>query len=204
MTEQPTKTCRKCGETKPLLAYAGRQNTCVACTQAQRAKTQERKDAVAWSPELGERIVDCLAAGMTIAELTAPSWAPTARQLRAFRRSDPSFDAACDEALAQSAAAHLDKAKAVLQQLEAGKLPSSDAKTLFDGHMKLAATLDPRRYGNNATIDLTSAGKPVLDFDSVVAALLAAVPVTKALTKPDEAIDVQAEAVPPADGRTLQ
>jgi hypothetical protein len=200
MTEQPTKTCLKCQEAKPLIAFAGRQNTCISCRDAAKARTLERKEAVAWSPELGERIVDMLAAGMTIAEVCAQAAMPTARQLRAFRRSNPEFDAACDDALAQSAAAHLDKAKEVLRNVETGKLPAADGRLLFDGHMRLASVLNPARYGSNATIDVTSAGRPLVDLGSAIAALLAAVP-AKALPAPEP---LEAEAVPVPEERTLQ
>ena len=133
-----TKVCRKCGEAKPLLAFAGRQNTCIACREAAKARTLERKDSVAWSPELGERITDMTAAGMTIAEVCAQAAMPTPRQLKAWRRSNPEFDAAMEAAELQSAAVHLDAAKEVLRQVEDGKLPASDGRFLFDGHIKLA------------------------------------------------------------------
>jgi hypothetical protein len=194
-SDQPTKTCAKCGQAKPLLAYAGRQNTCVACREAAKARTQERKDSVAWSPELGERITDALAAGSTLAEIAGQSWAPTMRQLRAFRRANPGFDQACEEALQASASAHIDAAKQVLRDIEASKAPA-DAKLLFEGHMRLAGTLNPKRFGSNPTIDITSAGRPIVDLTAVLEAAFAALP---ALPKP---IDVEAEEVPP--DRTLQ
>ena len=57
MTEQPqpTKRCRVCSVDKPLLAFAGRQNTCIQCRDAAKARTQERKEAVAYSATLGAR-----------------------------------------------------------------------------------------------------------------------------------------------------
>jgi hypothetical protein len=201
VTEQPTKQCRKCGEAKPLLAFAGRQNTCIACREEQRTKTQERKDAVAWSPELGERITDMQAAGMTIAEVCAQAAMPTARQLKAWRRANPDFDAACDLAEMQSAAAHVDKAKEALRQAEAGKIPVSDAKGMAETHLKLASVLHPKRYGSHATVDVTSQGKPLVDFGAAVKALLDVLP-RAALPAPSEAIDV--EVVPTPEERTLQ
>jgi hypothetical protein len=200
MTEH-TKTCRKCGEAKPLIAFAGRQNTCIQCRDAAKVRTFERKEAVAWSHELGERITDMLAAGMTVAEVCAQSAMPTPRQLRAMRRANPDFDAACEQAETQSAAAHLDKAKEVLRNVEGGKLPASDGRLLFDGHMKLAGTLNPSRYGSNATIDVTSAGRPLVDLGSAIKALLDATTKPTALPAP-EPIDV--EATPAPEGRTLQ
>ena len=194
MTEMPPKVCRRCNETKPLIAFAGRQNTCIQCRDAAKARTAERKEAVVYSPDLGERITDAIAAGSTIAEVCAQSAMPTPRQLRAWRRSNPDFDAACEAAEMQSAAGHLDAAKGVLRQVEAGKLPASDGRLLFDGHVKLAATLNPARYGSNATIDVTSAGRPLIDLGSAIKALLDA---TANVTLPaPEPIDVEAEPVP--------
>lgn len=199
--ETPTKVCRKCSVEKPLVAFRGRQNTCIPCVDAAKARTLERKDAVAWSPEAGERITDMLAAGMTVADVCAQSAMPTPRQLRAWRRANPDFDAACDEALAQSAAAHLDKAKEALVKLEEGKLPAGDAKALFDGHLKLAATLNPARYGTHATLDVTSAGRPLVDFGAAIEALVASLPTAGALPAPTP-IDAEATDVP--EGTTLQ
>jgi hypothetical protein len=167
--------------------------------QAAKARTLERKEAVVWSPELGERIVDMLAAGMTIEELCAQAGMPTPRQLRALRRTNPEFDAACDEALAQSAAAHLDRAKETLRKVEDGKLLASDGRVLFDGHMKLAATLNPSRYGAHATVDLSAGGKPLVSFVEAVEALIAVLPQQPTLPPP---IDVEATEVP--SGATLQ
>jgi hypothetical protein len=200
MTEPPNKTCRKCSISKPLLAFSGRQNTCVSCRDAQRQRTLERKEAVGWSPELGERIADMLAAGMTVAELCEQASMPTPRQLRAMRRANPDFDAACEQAEQQSAAAHLDRAKEVLRNVEAGKLPAADGRLLFDGHMRLAATLNPARYGSHATVDVTSAGRPLVDFGAAVQALIDALP-ARALPAPEP---LDAEATPVPEGRTLQ
>jgi hypothetical protein len=194
----PTKPCAKCGVEKPLTEFSGRQRTCVACVQATKARTVERKEAVRYSPELAERIVDALAAGMTVAEVCAQAAMPTPRQLRAWRRANPDFDAACEDALQQSAFAHIDKAKQVLADIEAGKA-RDDAKLLFEGHMRLAATLNPKRYGSNPTIDITSAGRPIVDLAAVLEAAFAVLP---ALPRPAESIDVEAEEVPP--DRTLQ
>jgi hypothetical protein len=190
----PARTCKRCAQTKGILEFDARRTTCRACYQAKAAKTQERKEAVVWSPELGDRIADMLASGMTIAEVCAQAAMPTPRQLRAMRRANPDFDAACDIAEAQSAAAHLDKAKETLRKVEDGKLPASDGRVLFDGHMKLAATLNPGRYGTHATVDVTSAGRPLVDFGAAVEALIAALP-AKALPAPDEALDAESTPV---------
>jgi transposase-like protein len=196
-----TRVCQKCSAEKPLTAFNARQRTCVDCVQAAKARTLERKDAVAWSPELGERIADMLAAGMTIAEICQSAGFPTSRQLRSWRRVNPDFDAACNLAETQSAAAHLDKAKEVLRNVEAGKLPASDGRLLFDGHIKLAATLNPSRYGSHATVDVTSAGRPLVDFGAAVQALIDALPAPSALPAP---APIDAEATPVPEERVLQ
>jgi hypothetical protein len=189
------KACAKCGEPKPLLAFPGRRNTCDRCIDAAKARRQERKEAIAYTPALGERICDLVAMGYTITEIAEMSGMPTARQMAAWRRGNPEFDAAMLEAEAHSAAAHIDKAKEALRQAEAGKVPVSDAKQLADAHLRLARTLNPKRYGSNATVDITTAGRPLLDFGAVVAALIATIP-QPALPAPRP---IEAEAVP-ADG----
>jgi len=194
MTEVLSKVCVKCSTEKPIIAFPGRRNTCQACIDLARVRTIEKKDAVAFSVELADRITDMLAAGMTVAEVCAQSAMPTPRQLKAWRRTHPEFDAACDLAETQSAAAHLDKAKETLRKVEDGKLPASDGRVLFDGHMKLAATLNPARYGSHATVDVTSAGRPLVDFGAAVQALIDALP-TRALPAP-EPLDVEAVEVP--------
>jgi terminase small subunit-like protein len=200
MADLPTKACTKCSVEKALTEFNGRQRTCRACVEAAKSRTLERKDQVAYTDALAERIVDALASGMTVAEVTAQAAMPTARQLRSFRRANPGFDAACLDAEQQSAAAHLDKAKDVLRRLEGGKLPAPDAKTLFDGHMRLAATLNPGRYGAHpVAIDVTSAGKPLVDFGAAIEALIAALPAQAALPAPTP---LEAEDVP--EDRTLQ
>jgi hypothetical protein len=202
VSDPATRTCKACGETKGILLFNANRRTCRPCEDAKRTKTLERKEAVAYSDALAERIADMLAAGMTVAEVTGQASMPTPRQLRAWRRANPDFHAACEEAEQASAAAHLDKAKQVLADLEAGKVPSGDAKTLFDGHMKLAATLHPARYGAHpVAIDLTSAGRPLVDFGTAIEALIAALPAQAALPAPT--IDAEATEVVP-EGTVLQ
>jgi hypothetical protein len=201
MSDTATKTCRKCSVEKPIVAFAGRQNTCIQCRDAAKARTQERKETVAWSPELGERITDMVAAGMTVAEVCEQAAMPTPRQLRAWRRGNPDFDAACEQAEQQSAAAHLDRAKEVLRNVEGGTLPAADGRLLFDGHMKLAATLNPSRYGAHAAIDIKSDGKPLVDFGAAIEALIAALPVQAALPAPEP---LDAEVAEVQEGATIQ
>ena len=202
MTEQATRTCQKCGQTKGLIEFKARRKTCAACETAAAAKRLERKDLVAFSDALAERIVDMLAAGATVAEVAEQSWGPTPRQLQAWRRGNVDFDAACQEAERLSAAAHLDLAKEALRQAKAGKLPVSDAKSLAETHLKLATTLNPARYGAHATVDVTSAGRPLVDFAAAISALIDALPTNSGALPAPEPLDVDATEVP--EGRTLQ
>jgi len=197
-----TKACSKCGQVKPLIAFPARRKVCAECEQAARARTQERKETVAWSPELGERISDMMGAGMTVAEITGQPAMPTPRQFKTWRRANPDFDAACLAAETESASFHVDKAKEVLRKVEAGDFPAADGRILFDGHVKLAGTLNPRRYGTAAaTIDVTSAGRPLIDFGAAIRALIDALPPPSAgaLPAPTELLSPPAAAGGGAD-----
>jgi transposase-like protein len=194
-----TKVCTRCSAAKPLIAYPGRRSVCSECLEAAKARTAERKEAAVYSEALGQRITDALASGMTVAQVCEQASMPTPRQLRAWRRANPEFHAACEEAERLSAAAHLDKAKEVLVKLEAEELSAMDAKTLFDGHMRLASTLNPSRYG--AHPDLSPPSKALVDFASAIQALIDALPARVALPAPEP---LDAEAVPVVPGRTLQ
>jgi terminase small subunit-like protein len=195
----PTKPCARCNTEKPLTAFAGRQNTCIQCREAAKARTLERKDGATFTPELGEKITDALASGLTVAEITAQAAMPTPRQLRAWRRSNPDFEAACLQAEQASAAAHIDAAKQVVRQMEEGKIPAAEGNHIFNAHMKLAAVLAPARYGAHpVAIDITSQGRPLVDFEKAIEALINALP-AKALPAP--AIDIEAS---PAPTETLQ
>jgi hypothetical protein len=192
-TQPDTKVCSACGEVKPLVAFAPRRKRCTACDDAAKARTAERKESVAYTDVLAERIADMIAAGMTIEAVTAQPSMPTPRQLRAWRRANPDFDAALCAAEVESASAHLDRAKQVLADLETGKLQASDAKVLFDGHIKLAERLHPSRYAAGAlAIDVTSQGKPLVDFGAAIEALIAALPAVPALPKPEPVIEAEA------------
>jgi hypothetical protein len=146
----PTKLCAKCGIEKPLLAYAGRQNTCIQCRDAAKAKTLERKEAVTYSDALAERIVDGVASGLTFAEICAPSGMPTVRQLTAWRRRPPELAEALDAARTHRATIRSDRIDETLANLRAQKISAADARTIIDAEMKLMALEDPARF-NPAT-----------------------------------------------------
>jgi ribosomal protein L37E len=146
----PTKVCRRCGETKPLIAYSGRKNTCATCEAAQRQRTLERKDAISYSDALAERIVDGVASGLTFAEICAPAGMPTVRQLTAWRRRHPELAEAMDAARTHRATIRSDRIDETLASLRAQKISAADARTIIDAEMKLMALEDPARF-NPAT-----------------------------------------------------
>jgi hypothetical protein len=174
-----TKVCRRCNEAKPLLQYPGRRNTCQACIDAARAKTIEKKDAVTYTDALAERICDMLAAGMTVEAICAAAGMPTERQLSKWRRTIPEFDTACDQAMAAQADAHIAMAHDALVKLRKGDMPAADARTIVDGALKLAAAVNPRKYGGlRVQADLTSGGQPLRQVSTLelAKALLVALP----------------------------
>lgn len=146
MTEQITKTCVKCSQAKPLVAFAGRQNTCIACRDAAKARTLERKEAVAWTPELGERITDAVAAGLTVDEICQPAGMPTPRQLARWRRTIVEFDEAYERARAARADVRSDRIDQALNDLRAGKISAADCRTIVESELKMAALENPARY----------------------------------------------------------
>jgi len=146
MTEQPTKQCRKCGQTLPLLSFAGRQNTCIPCRDAAKARTQERKAAIIYSADLGERITDAVAAGLTVDEICQPAGMPTPRQLARWRRTIPEFDEAYERARAARADVRSDRIDQALNDLRAGKISAADCRTIVESELKMAALENPARY----------------------------------------------------------
>jgi hypothetical protein len=191
------KACRACQRELPLTAFDGRRNSCRECLSAAKAKVQERKDTAQFTPQLAERCIDAIASGWTTAQIAEQSWGPTPRQLQAWRRTNPDFHQAMRQAEQISAAAHVDKGKEALRLGEAGEIPVSDAKGLAESHLKFAMALDAKRYGSNAVaIDVTSQGKPLVDFSAAIEALIAVLPV-KALPAPGDVIDI--EATPPTE-----
>jgi hypothetical protein len=190
----PAKRCIKCKTEKPLLAFAGKQNTCIACRDAARVRTLERKDAVAWSPELGERITDAIAAGMTIEAICASAGMPTERQYRKWRRTIPEFDAACDQAMAAQADAHIAMAHDALVKLRKGDIQAADARVIVEGALKLAAAVNPRKYGAlRVQADVTSGGQPLRQVSTLELAKALLVALPAALPPPSPpVIDVEA------------
>jgi terminase small subunit-like protein len=203
VTETPTKKCVRCQVDKPLLAYAGRQNTCIQCRDAAKVRTLERKDAVAWSPELGEKITDAIAAGLSLETICAGAGMPTARQLTKWRRTVPEFDQAMDAAFAAQADSHISLAHDTLLRLKDGKLPAADARVIVDSALKLAAAVNPRKYGAlRAQADVTSGGQPLKAVGTLelAKALLVALPMAQ-LPAPTRTIDVEAVEAPDGSGR---
>lgn len=201
MTEQammPRKSCKACGIEKDLVAYNGRRNVCRECEEARRQRSIEKREAtIQYSPELAEKITSRIEGGETLAEICQGAAWPTRALLARWRRANPEFDAACGQAEQQSAAAHIDKAKEVLRKVEDGKLPVADARLLFDGHVKLAATLSPTRYGSNAAaIDPASVGRPLVSLAAAIQALIDALPTNAGALPAPIPIDVEATEVP--------
>ena len=157
MTEQPqaTKQCRKCGEAKPLLAFAGRQNTCIVCRDAAKAKTLDRKEAIRYSPELGAKICDLIALRTPVAKIVEMAGMPTARQLASWRRMHADFRDAYDLAREQRADARSDRVDEILDDLRVGKIDAPSARVLIEAELKLAAKENPLRYGDRTVADVT-------------------------------------------------
>jgi hypothetical protein len=151
----PTKTCSKCGVEKPLTSFSGRQKTCVDCIQAAKARTQERKEAVAYSPDLAAKICDLIALRTPVAKIVEMAGMPTARQLAAWRRGHAEFRDAYDMAREQRADARSDRVDEILDDLRAGKIEAPSARVLIEAELKLAAKENPARYGDVTRADVT-------------------------------------------------
>jgi alkylated DNA nucleotide flippase Atl1 len=149
MTEH-TKTCRKCGEAKPLVAFAGRQNTCIQCRDAAKARSIERKEHIAFTPALAEKICDLVSMGSTITEIAAMAGMPTARQIVAWRRRHEEFRDAYEQARVARADARSDRVDEALRDLRNGKISAADCRAIVETELKLAALENPGRY-NPAT-----------------------------------------------------
>jgi hypothetical protein len=148
MTEQPTKQCRKCQQILPLLAFAGRQNTCISCRDAQRQRTQERKEAVAYSPAIAQRIADGIAMRIPLVKLCEPAGMPTPRQVASWRREHPEFRELCEEARTARADARSDRIDQLLDDLVAGKIDAASCRVAIEMELKLAGKEAPARYGD--------------------------------------------------------
>src|SRR5262245_24302265 len=157
MTDQPqaTKQCRKCGQEKGLLQCPRRPNTCQACIDLARAKTIEKKEAVAYSPELGAKICDLISLRTPVAKICEMAGMPTARQLAAWRRGHPEFRDAYDLAREQRADARSDRVDEILDDLRAGKIDAPSARVLIEAELKLAAKENPARFGDRTVADIT-------------------------------------------------
>jgi hypothetical protein len=146
MTDQPTKQCRVCKAEKPLIAFAGRQNTCIQCRDAAKARTQERKEAIQYSDTIATRITEAVSAGMTLSEIAGQAWAPTLRQMVAWRRTHPDWADALDAARAERADVRSDRVDQALNDLRAGKISAADCRVIVEAELKLARVEAPNRY----------------------------------------------------------
>lgn len=162
MSELPTRQCKKCGETKPLVAFVGKRTTCNACYDAMRAKTQERKESVAWSPGLGERIAEVLA-DTPMHVLVKMAGMPTERVIHKWRMQHPDFAEAYEKARIARADSRGHAIDEALDDLKNGRgMDQAVAKTWIDTQLKLAAKEHPQRWADKAMTDVTlRPGKPV-------------------------------------------
>jgi transposase-like protein len=154
----PTRTCARCGADKPLTAFNARQKTCVACAQAAKAKTLERKDAIAYTSELAERITDAIAAGVPVSELCEQSGMPTRRQLARWRRQHPEFADAYEQARIARADARSDAVDEALADLRAGKITAAGCRVIVETHLKLASKESPAKYGDAVKVQAEVSG----------------------------------------------
>jgi hypothetical protein len=115
----------------------------------------ERKDQVQFSPALGERIIDAVAAGLSVQEICASSWAPTPRQLARWRRTIPEFSEAYEAARVARADARSDRIDQALNDLRAGKISAADCRVIVETELKMAARENPQRYGDRIVSDIT-------------------------------------------------
>lgn len=158
----PTKPCAKCGVEKPLTAFAGRQNTCISCRDAAKARTMERKEHVAFTPALADKICDLIAMGSTITEVAAMSCMPTARQIASWRRQHPEFRDAYEQARESRADARSDRVDQALNDLRNGKITAADCRVIVETELKMAGKENPARFGDRTVTDVTvRPGAPV-------------------------------------------
>jgi hypothetical protein len=151
----PTKPCTKCGVEKPLTAFNGRQKTCVDCVQAAKVRTLERKEAVAYSLALSERICDLVAMGSTITDIAVMSGMPTARQIASWRRQHLEFQDAYEQARESRADARSDRVDQALNDLRAGKITAADCRVIVETELKMAGKENPARFGDRTVADVT-------------------------------------------------
>ena len=172
----PTKQCAKCQQTLPLTAFAGRQKTCITCVQAAKARSIERKEHIAFTPALADKICDLIAMGSTITEVAQMSGMPTARQMASWRRQHPEFRDAYEEARVSRADARSDRVDAALRDLAAGKITAADCRVLVETEIKMASRENPARYGDVTRADVTvRPGAPAPESADVTKAWLARV-----------------------------
>jgi hypothetical protein len=162
VTDQPTKQCRKCNEAKPLIAFAGRQNTCIQCRDAAKARTIERKEQTTYTVELGQRIADVLA-DTPMHVLVKMAGMPTERVIHKWRLQHPEFAEAYEKARIARADSRGHAIDEALDDLKNGRgMDPAVAKTWIDTQLKLAAKEHPQRWADKAITDVTlRPGKPL-------------------------------------------
>jgi transposase-like protein len=154
----PTQTCAKCSQVKPLVAFPGRRRTCQQCIDAAKAKTLEKKAALTYSEALGDRIVDAIAAGVSVAELCEQAGMPTARQLARWRRTIPEFAEAYEQARTARADARSDRIDEALNDLRKGKITAADCRVIVETELKMAGKESPGRYGDVTKVQAEVSG----------------------------------------------
>lgn len=176
MTEQATRTCDACGETKPLIAFPPRRKRCQACLDAAKAKVQAKKEAVTWTPDLGERITDAIAAGIPVSEICSAAGMPTPRQLSRWRRTIPEFADAYEQARIDRADARSDRVDEALRDLRDGKITAADCRVIVETEIKMASRENPARYADVSRADVTvRPGAPAPESVDVTKAWIARV-----------------------------
>lgn len=199
----PTKICAKCSIEKPLTSFAGRQRTCIDCVQAAKARTLARKEAVAWTPALGERICDLVSMGSTIAQIAEMAGMPTARQMAAWRRQHEEFHDAYEVARQARADARSDRVDRALNDLRAGKISAADCRVIVETELKLASKESPARYGEKIEVTAPDAVKASVTAVMAIEALLAALPAAAGALPAPEPLTVEATPAAAAESDAL-
>jgi len=154
----PTRTCKRCNETKGILEFDARRTTCRQCYQAAAMKRLERKEAVVYSAELGERITDAIAAGIPVSEICVPAGMPTPSQVSRWRRTIPEFAEAYEKAREARADARSDKIDEALNDLRAGKITAADCRVIVETELKMASKESPSKYGDVTKVQAEVSG----------------------------------------------
>lgn len=158
--ETPLKRCIACGESKVWSAFpAAGSDICRECVTAPTEPPSKPADgkalAVTYSPELGERIAELIAARVPMHEIAAMPGMPSDTTIYKWRLQHPEFAAALDIAREHRADARADMVDKHLADLRAGKIDAHSAKVLIEAELRLAGKEHPARYGERVTSDVT-------------------------------------------------